>query len=152
MTKINIVAVGRLKDDFYRKAADEYVKRLGRFCEVKEFECPEGVDRGEEALKNREAEGILKKLRGYVILLDIGGSNLSSEQFSEKLDALRGAGRSEITFVIGGSRGVAESVKKAADERLSFGKMTFPHRLMRVMLLEQIYRAFTISEGLPYHK
>ena len=114
MIKINIVAVGRLKDDFYRAAADEYVKRLSRFAEVKEEECPEGVDRGEESLKNQEAEHILKKLRGYVILLDIGGKNCSSEEFAAKIDGLVSGGRSEITFVIGGSRGVSERVKAAA--------------------------------------
>lgn len=150
--RIKIVAVGRLKDGFYRKAADEYIKRLSRFAAVKEEECPEGADRGEEALKNEEAEHILKKLSGYVILTDIGGKNPSSEEFAAKLESLVSSGRSEITFVIGGSRGVSERVKAAADERLSFGKMTFPHRLMRVMLLEQIYRAFTINGGLPYHK
>ena len=163
MMKINLVAVGRLKDSFYRAAADEYLKRLSRFAAVRETECPEGVDRGKateaeaeegeilKRLKGHAEEGeILKRLKGHVVLLDISGEQMGSEEFSDYIATLASGGSSEISFVIGGSRGVTDRVRAAADKRLSFGKMTFPHTLMRVMLLEQIYRAFTA--GMPYHK
>ena len=94
----------------------------------------------------------MTKLKGHVVLLDVGGEEMSSERFSEYLERLAASGKSEVTFVIGGSRGVSADVKKAADFRLGFGKMTFPHALARVMLLEQIYRAFAIMSGIPYHK
>ena len=152
MMKINLVAVGRLKDSFYRAAADEYLKRLSRFAAVRETECPEGVDRGKATEAQAEEGEILKRLKGHVVLLDISGEQMGSEEFSDYISMLASGGSSEITFVIGGSRGVTDRVRAAADKRLSFGKMTFPHTLMRVMLLEQIYRAFTISAGMPYHK
>lgn len=152
MIRINVVAVGRLKDGFYRAAADEYLKRLSRFAAVRETECPEGADRGKNTEAESEEGEILKRLKGYVVLLDIGGELMDSEGFSEYISSLAAGGNSEITFVIGGSRGVTERVRAAADKRLSFGRMTFPHTLMRVMLLEQIYRAFTIGAGMPYHK
>ena len=152
MIKINVVAVGKLKDGFYRAAADEYKKRLSRFAEIRETECPECADRAGVDPALCEEREILKRLSGYAVLLDIQGESASSEDFAGFLDTLATGGRSEITFVIGGSRGVSEAVKKAADKRLSFGRMTFPHTLMRVMLFEQIYRAFTINTGMPYHK
>ncbi len=146
MKKIKIVAVGKLKEKFFADACEEYLKRLGRFadvsvCEIKDR--PDGIA--------AESSDILQALKGYVILADIGGESKSSEEFSDLLDSafLRG---DTISFVIGGSCGVDQRVRDRADRRVSFGKMTYPHMLMRVIALEQIYRAFTIKEGLPYHK
>ena len=152
MIRINVVAVGKLKDKFYREAADEYLKRLKRFASVTETECTEYPDSPNSLAADRESKEIMTKLKGHVVLLDVGGEEMSSERFSEYLERLAASGKSEVTFVIGGSRGVSADVKKAADIRLGFGKMTFPHALARVMLLEQIYRAFAIMSGSPYHK
>ncbi len=144
--KVNIVAVGRLKESFFEEAVAEYVKRLARFCSVKVMEIPDG--------KSPEAEGaeILKKLTGCVILCDVQGKLISSEDLATIIDTKVSGGKSELTFVIGGSEGLSEAVKKVGEEKISFGRVTFPHRLMRVILAEQVYRAFTILNGTPYHK
>ncbi len=146
MKKIRLVAVGKLKEKFYASACAEYIKRLSRFAEISVVEIKDRAD-GITA----ESTDVLAALKGYTVLADLGGESMSSEEFSAFLsDAL--TKNDIVTFVIGGSCGVDDRVKKRADKRLSFGKMTYPHMLMRVIALEQIYRAFTISEGMPYHK
>ena len=145
MQKVNIVCVGKLKEKFYTEAVSEYCKRLTRFAQVTIRELPEKRTLAEEA------ELILKELRGYVIVLAVEGHKLSSESLAEKVKTLCDAGK-EMTFVIGSSCGLDSKVKKAADYMLSFSDMTFPHQLARVMVLEQLYRAMTISRGQKYHK
>ena len=145
MIKVTIVCVGKLKESFWREAVAEYAKRLGRFCKFEVRELPERTSPKEEAAE------ILRACKGYVIALAVEGKGCSSERLSEKLGALADAGR-EITFVIGSSCGLCPAVKRACDRLLSFSPMTFPHRLMRVMLLEQVYRAFMINAGAEYHK
>ena len=152
MLKINLVCVGNLKDKFFVDACNEYKKRLSRFCEinvleVKEYSNLDSIDQ----IKQAEGQEIIKNLKGYVVLADVKGKSLSSEQLAEKIKDLSQQ-TSEITFVIGGSNGVSQDVKNKADYLLSVSAMTFPHRLFRVMLLEQIYRAFTINNNIKYHK
>jgi len=153
--KLTVVAVGRLKERFWREAADEYLKRLGPYANVRVIEIADR-DSGRDESRARAEEGadILRALPegAHVIALEIGGAQQSSEAFSARLDALGLAGRSTVAFVIGGSVGLAPEVLARADERLSLGPMTLPHNLARVVLLEQIYRAFRISRGEPYHK
>lgn len=153
--KLAIVAVGRLKERFWRDAAEEYLKRLGPYANVKVVEIADR-DSGRDEARARAEEGadILRSLSegAHVIALEIGGTQLSSEGFSAKLDALALSGRSTVAFVIGGSVGLSPEVLARADERLSLGPMTLPHNLARVVLLEQVYRAFRISRGEPYHK
>ena len=145
MIKVNFVCVGNLKEKFFVDAANEYLKRLSRYCraEVKEI--------AERRTPEEEADDILRALRGTVIVLAAEGKKLSSEGFAARLKRIADAG-GEITFVIGSSEGLSERVKARADGLLSFSDMTFPHRLMRVMLLEQTYRAFSINAGAKYHK
>lgn len=145
MVKVNLVCVGKLKESYWRDAVAEYAKRLSRFCkwEVREL--------SERRSPEEEAESILKECRGYTFALAIEGKVCSSEQLAAKLKQLCDAGK-EITFVIGSSCGLAPRVKQAADELLSFSPMTFPHQMMRVILSEQVYRAFMINAGAEYHK
>ena len=145
MQKVNIVCVGKLKEKFYGDAVAEYCKRLSRFAALTIRELPEKRTLSEEGLL------ILRELRGYTIVLAVEGKKLSSEALAEKVRQLCNAGK-EITFVIGSSCGLSEEVKAAADFLLSFSDMTFPHQLMRVILCEQIYRAFMINAGCEYHK
>ena len=149
---INLVCVGNLKEKFSRDSAQEYIKRLGAFCklsvvEIKEQNLLENVP----LILEKEGEQIVKHLKGFVILCDIGGQQISSEKFAQKLQAIS-MEDSTITFVVGGSYGVSDQVRALANERISFSQMTFPHNLFRIMLLEQIYRAFTILSGKTYHK
>ena len=145
MVKVNLVCVGKLKEAFWRDAVSEYAKRLARFCRFEVKELSEGKSPDEEA------EPVLRACRGYVIALAVEGKGCSSEALAAKLRTLcdRGA---EITFVVGSSCGLSPRVKAAADELLSFSQMTFPHQLMRVILCEQVYRAFMINAGAEYHK
>ena len=145
MQKIYFVVVGKIKESFYRDAVAEYVKRLSRFAKVEIKELPEGAD------PEAEADDILRALKGYVCALAVEGEKLSSEGLAKKIKGLTDSGK-DMTFVIGSSCGLSDRVKKAADMRLSFSDMTFPHQLMRVILLEQIYRGFRIISGEPYHK
>lgn len=152
MITINLVCVGNLKERFTKDEQAEYQKRLSAFCnlnivEIKEQNQFENVD----VTLQKEGIDILSKSKGYVILCDIGGKQLSSENFAQKIDKLM-LENSTITFVVGGSYGVSEDVRKKANERISFSQMTFPHNMFRNMLLEQIYRAFTIINGKSYHK
>lgn len=149
---INLVCVGNLKEKFSKEDQSEYLKRLSAFCKVNVIELKE-----QNQLKNpsiiveKEGEEILNNLSGYSILCDINSKQYSSEQFASKVSSLM-QNSSTITFVIGGSYGVSEKVKNACNEKISFSNMTFPHNLFRIMLLEQIYRAFTILNGKSYHK
>lgn len=145
MLRINIVCVGKIKEEFYRNAVNEYLKRLSRFAKVEICELAEGKN------PEDEAESIIKNLKGYKIALCIEGKKLSSMALAEEMKKLRDGGK-EITFVIGSSCGLSERVKAEADLKLSFSDMTFPHQLMRVILTEQIYRAFMIMSGSEYHK
>ena len=149
MQKINIVAVGNLKDRFFIDAAEEYLKRLSRFARVAVREVDERLQ-SDKTLKE-EAEKIIPALRGFVVVLAVEGEQFSSEQFAEKIKSCASCGQ-ELTFVIGSSQGLDDSVKARADLLLSFSKMTLPHRLMRVVLLEQLYRAFMLNSGSSYHK
>lgn len=158
--KITVICVGKLKEKFYREAVEEYVKRLSRYCkleliEVADEKTPEGASElEEEKILEREADRILGKIRedAFVCALEIKGRKLSSEGLAEWIQCLTVEGTSHITFVIGGSLGLHSSVRKRADFSLSFSNMTFPHQLMRVILLEQIYRSFRIINSEPYHK
>ena len=145
MIKINIVCVGKIKEEFYRSAVAEYIKRLSRFAKVEIKELAEGKNLEEEA------ESILRAIKGYCFALCIEGRKLSSENLAKEIKKLCDRGE-EITFVIGSSCGLANCVKERADFKLSFSDMTFPHQLMRVILSEQIYRAFMINSGSEYHK
>jgi len=153
MLKIKIVAVGTVKEKYFLDAIEEYSKRLSRFCKL-EFVTIEEESREQNLQKKieRESEKLLQAASSYKILMDIQGKALSSRQLSEKIESLATCGAGEISFIIGGSNGVSESLREACDFRLSFGKITFPHQLFKVVLLEQVYRAFTISANLPYHK
>ncbi|MCI7105861.1 MAG: 23S rRNA (pseudouridine(1915)-N(3))-methyltransferase RlmH [Lachnobacterium sp.] len=158
--KITIVCVGKIKEKFYRDALAEYTKRLSRYCsltimEVADEKTKEQASETECAIiKDREGERILKSIRddGYVIALAIDGKTLDSVELSEKIDKLGLSGKSNVYFVIGGSLGLSDAVMKRADYKLSFSRMTFPHQLMRVILLEQIYRSYRIINHEPYHK
>lgn len=158
--KIDIVSVGKIKESYFRGAIEEYSKRLSKYCkldiiEVADEKTKENASETEENLvKEKEGERILKNLKedAYVIALSITGKKLDSVAFSKKLDNLGISGKSHIQFVIGGSLGLHESVLKRANYELSFSDMTFPHQLMRVILLEQIYRCYRIINGEPYHK
>ncbi len=145
MQKIYIVCVGKIKEDFYKDAVQEYLKRLSRFAKVEVVEIPENKT------LEKEGEAILRACRGHVIALCIEGRKESSESFAQLIKRLCDKGE-DITFIIGSSCGLADSVKLHADERISFSDMTFPHQLMRVILTEQIYRAFMIISGGEYHK
>ena len=158
--KITIVCVGKIKENFYRDAVSEYSKRLGRYCrleivETADEKTPEGASALlEEQIKEKEAKRILDKIRDddFVCILEITGKRFSSEGFAQWMEQLTVKGISEIVFVIGGSLGLHGSVRQRANMAVSFSDMTFPHQLMRVILCEQIYRAFCISNGTPYHK
>ncbi len=157
MIKINVICVGKIKEKYFVSAVEEYVKRLSRFCklsliEVKEENFVSEPDKAEiEIIKRKEGLSIIEKIKGTCVLADIGGSNFSSEEFAEFIGDFVDKGQ-EVTFVIGGSYGVSDDVKQRSNKKLSFSKMTFPHTMFRVMLLEQIYRAFKIKENGRYHK
>lgn len=158
--RITIACVGKVKEKYFADAIAEYAKRLSRYCkleiqEVADEKTPDGAGAAlEEQIKRKEAERLLKCIRedAYVIVLAIEGGQMSSTELAQKLDALAVRGVSHIVFVIGGSLGLSPAVYARADELLSFSKMTFPHQLMRVVLLEQIYRGYRINAGEPYHK
>lgn len=158
--KITILSVGKLKEKYLKEASAEYIKRLGAYCkpEIIEVADEKTPDRaGEtvnESIRAKEGERLLKFIRedAYVITLEIRGEQLTSEAFADKLEKLFVSGTSHIIFVIGGSLGLGREVAARSDYALSFSKMTFPHQLMRVVLLEQVYRGFRIIHGAPYHK
>ena len=157
---ITILCVGKIKEKYFTQAIDEYKKRLGAYAkvnivEVQDEKTDENASEHEEnLLRSKEGEKLLKKIPdgAYVITLEIGGKKLSSEELSSKIERLGIEGKSNLFFVIGGSIGLGENVLARSDFRLSFSDMTFPHQLMRVILLEQIYRSFRIMRNEPYHK
>ena len=159
MIKVTVIATGRLKEKFFTDAAEEYTKRLSKYCELNIIEINEKQPVSAPSQKEieiqlkKEAQLIALKIpkNSAVIPLCIEGKELSSEDFAEKISDLENSGKN-ICFIIGGSWGMSEEIKKLADFKLSFSRMTFPHKLFRVMLLEQIYRAFKINEGSKYHK
>ena len=152
MINITVVAVGNLKEKFSKDAQNEYLKRLSAFCKVKIIETKEFNElKNIELIKEKEGEEILKHLSGYPILLDVKGEEITSEDLAKDIEKLS-LTNSSITFIIGGSYGVSEKVRENCKQKLSFSKMTFPHNLFRIMLLEQLYRAFTIINGKSYHK
>lgn len=158
--KISILTVGKIKEKYLRDAIAEYSKRLGRYCkleiiEVSDEKTPDNASETvEEAIRKKEGERLLKYIRedAFVITLEIAGEQLTSEKFAKKINTLGIRGVSHIQFVIGGSIGLGKEVLARSDYALSFSKMTFPHQLMRVILLEQIYRSYRIINGEPYHK
>ena len=159
MLNIRIICVGKFKEKYWEAASAEYMKRLGAYCsvsvtEVREEKLPAHASRAdEENVIIKEGKSILEKTAAgdYVIALDIGGKELSSEELAAKIADVSFTS-STIDFIIGGSLGLSAEVKKRADMRLSFGKITLPHQLARVVLLEQVYRAFKINAGETYHK
>ena len=151
--KVNIVCVGKIKEKFFTDAIGEYEKRLSRFCTLNIIEVPEATKfTNLEQKSNIEGELLLAKASGVIVALDGRGKELSSPEIAKFIEEKKVSGSSVISFIIGGSNGLSKAVLDRADLKLSFGKITFPHQLFRVVLSEQIYRAFTIIDGLPYHK
>ena len=155
---INLIVIGRLKEEYLRSACAEYIKRLGRYCtfELHELdECRLGDDPSDKeiaAALKKEAEQIKRYAKGMIIPMCIEGRQLTSPELSEKITEAGVNGQSTVTFIIGSSYGLDPGIKSMSSLKLSMSKMTFPHQLARVMLLEQIYRAFQIAEGGKYHK
>ena len=157
---IDIIAVGKVKEKYVNEGIKEYTKRLSRYTslniiEVDDEKAPEKLsNRDKDIIKKKEGERILNKITqdSYVIALSIDGKGLSSEEFADKINNFMIEGSSHITFIIGGSLGLSDEVLKRAQMKLSFSKMTFPHQLMRMILLEQVYRSFRIIRNEPYHK
>ena len=157
---ITIVSVGKLKEKYLKMGIDEYVKRLGGYAKVELIEVPDEKapeqlsDAEMEIVKKKEGERILAKVSDgtYVIALALDGKMKTSEQMAADLDGLMTYGKSKVAFIIGGSLGLHDDVLRRADEKLCFGKMTLPHQLMKLVLVEQIYRSFRIIKGEPYHK
>lgn len=154
MIKINLVCVGKIKEKYFAEGIAEYAKRLKRFCEFSVIEVAEENAAGLTAAEiiGREGKNILSKLRGATFAFAIEGKKYPSAAFSDKIKKLMGGGAGEITFVIGGSYGLSDEVKRKADGLISFSDMTFPHTLFRLLCVEQIYRAFCIMHNTPYHK
>ena len=158
--KITILCVGKIKERFFRDGIDEYKKRLSKYCkleiiEVADEKTPDRASEAEEQkIKEKEAERLEKYIRkdAYVVVLAIDGKMLDSVELSEKIDKLGINGTSHIIFIIGGSLGLDDKIIKQADYKLSFSKMTFPHQMMRMILMEQIYRSYRILNNEPYHK
>lgn len=157
---IRIVAVGRIKEKYIQEGIKEFTKRLSRYCtldiiEIDDEKAPENLSEKEmEIVKTKEGERILAKIpqNAFIISLEIEGKQLSSEELSKKIENLMINGKNDICFVIGGSLGLSTDVINRSNYKLSFSKMTFPHQLMRLILLEQVYRGFRIMKGEPYHK
>ena len=158
--KITVITVGKIKEKYLKDAIAEYSKRLSRYCkleilEVADEKTPDGASEiVEENIREKEGERILKLIKedAYVITLEISGKMLTSEELADRIETLGIQGKSQLVFVIGGSIGLGREVLRRSDYALSFSKMTFPHQLMRVILLEQIYRSYRIINGEPYHK
>lgn len=158
--KITVITVGKIKEKYLKDAIAEYSKRLSRYCkleilEVADEKTPDGASEiVEENIREKEGERILKLIKedAYVITLEISGKMLTSEELADRIETLGIQGESHLVFVIGGSIGLGREVLRRSDYALSFSKMTFPHQLMRVILLEQIYRSYRIINGEPYHK
>lgn len=158
--RITLITVGKIKEKYFTGAIDEYSKRLSRYCkleivQLQDEKTPDGASEAiERQIKDKEGERILANIKdgAYVVALAIDGKNLSSEELADFIEKKGVSGESHIQFIIGGSLGLSEAVLKRADYKLSFSRMTFPHQLMRVILLEQIYRSYRIINHEPYHK
>lgn len=158
--KITIISVGKIKEKYLKDAINEYSKRLSSYCnlthiEVADEKAPETLSEKEELLiKEKEGRKILGKVRDgqYVFALDLSGKQRTSEEFSKELEKLPIYGDSDVVFIIGGSLGLSKDVIKRSNTQICFSRMTFPHQLMKVILLEQVYRAYRIMKGEPYHK
>ena len=151
--KINIIAIGKIKEKYFTDAINEYVKRCSRFAEVKIIELPDALpSKTPDEQRKIESEQLLSKAKGFVIAMDMRGKQLSSEGLAELIKSKCSGGESEFSFLIGGSHGHTDDLRKKADLLLSFSLGTFPHQLFRVMLCEQVYRALTIINNTPYHK
>jgi len=154
MLKINLIVMGDIKEKYFKDAIEEYKKRISRFAEIKIIELKENAPKNNGEILSclkKDAEEIKKHIKGYPICLDIKGKMLSSEELAKKIDTLS-LSNSEISFIIGASNGIDEEVKSLCKEKISFSLMTFPHQLMRVIFLEQLYRSFTILNNIAYHK
>lgn len=158
--KITLISVGKIKEKYLKDAINEYSKRLTKYCnlkfiEVNDEKAPDNLSEKDELIiKNKEGNKILEKIKDqqYVIALDLKGKQRTSEEFSKEMENLSIYGNSDIVFIIGGSLGLSDDVIKCSNDQISFSKMTFPHQLMKVILIEQIYRAYRIIKGEPYHK
>ena len=158
--KIRIIAVGKLKEKYLKQGIAEYEKTIGKYCkfeiiEVPDEKAPETLSEAQMLqIKEKEGQRILAKIKDteYVFALAIEGTSPTSEAFAKQIDQLGIQGKSQLTFVIGGSLGLSQEVMTRSDDKISFGKMTYPHQLMKLILLEQIYRAYRINTGAPYHK
>ena len=158
--KITLITVGKIKEKYLKDAIAEYSKRLSKYCkleivEVADEKTPDQASENvERQIRQKEGERILRYVKddAYVFTLEIGGTMLDSVAFAKKMETLGIQGKSHLSFIIGGSIGLGEEVLRRSDYALSFSKMTFPHQLMRVILLEQVYRGYRIIEGAPYHK
>ena len=159
MLTINIVCIGKIKENFFKAAIDEYSKRLSKYCKLNILELPDEKipDKTniniENDIKTKECTSIINHLKkdSYIISLDLRGKNLSSEEFSKNIEDISMIS-SQITFIIGGSLGLTENILNISKQKICFSKMTFPHQLIRIFLLEQLFRAFKISNGETYHK
>jgi len=157
---ITILTVGKIKEKFFRQAIDEYAKRLSGYAKVEQIEVKDEKEPNNaspkdlELIKEKEGQAILAKIKPqqYVITLEVKGEALTSVELSQKIETLMNHGSSDIVFVIGGSNGLGQAIKQRSNYELSFSNMTYPHQLMKVVLLEQIYRAFKIMKGEAYHK
>ena len=160
MLHINIICVGKIKESFFKDAIDEYSKRLSKYCqlnitELNDEKIPNNASEKENSIvKDKEGKNILNSIKkdSYIICMDLNGKQFSSEEFSDKINNISINYNGSITFIIGGSLGLSNDVLSIANEKISFSKMTFPHQLFRVVLLEQIYRAFKIINNETYHK
>lgn len=160
MVTINILCVGKIKEKFFRDAIDEYSKRLSKYCNLNIIEVPDSKvpdkvsDNLSKIIKDEEASKMLNQLKKdtYLICLDLNGKEYDSVQFSEKISKLTVDGNSNITFVIGGTLGIGDEILKIAKEKICFSKLTFPHQLIRIFILEQLFRGFKIAGGETYHR
>lgn len=160
MLSINIVCVGKVKEKYLKDAISEYLKRLSKYCnlniiELQDEKIPDKINYNiEQDIKKKEAELMISKIKkdSYIICLDLKGKEFTSEEFSKKIDDISLNFNSSVTFIIGGTLGIGNQVLDISNEKICFSKMTFPHQLIRVFLLEQIFRAFKISKGETYHR
>ena len=158
MLNINIICIGKIKENFFKDSIDEYSKRLSKYCKLEILELPDEKipeklnDKIIDEIKNKECDNIIKHIKNnsYIICLDLKGKEFSSENFSKKIDTLTLC-TSNITFIIGGSLGLTNKVLNMANEKICFSQMTFPHQLIRIFLLEQLFRSFKITNGERYH-
>lgn len=151
--KVNLICVGKIKEPYLRDAVNEYIKRVKPWCMLNVIEINEGnFNKSDIEIKEIEGKQIKTKIKGYVIATAIDGVQKNSLEFAKEIEKLQISGKNEISIIIGGSTGLSEEILEDADEKISFSKMTFPHQLFRVMMLEQIYRALSILNNSAYHK